>query len=119
MSRSYIRKELRLRISNEARHRCGYCLTREALVGAPMEVDHIVPEALGGQTVAENLWLACSLCNDHKGDRVAALDPETGEVVRLFNPRGQIWGEHFAWTQEGDGSSGKHPSAARLSWRST
>ncbi|WP_437755688.1 HNH endonuclease [Sorangium sp. So ce1389] len=102
MSGTYIPKALRLRIAEEARHRCGYCLTQEVLVGAPMEIDHLVPEALGGQTEAENLWLACSLCNDHKGDRVAALDPETGQVVRLFNPRAQIWGEHFAWTQNGE-----------------
>ncbi len=102
MSGTYIPKGLRLRVAEEARHRCGYCLTQEAVVGAPMEVDHLVPEALGGHTEAENLWLSCSLCNDHKGDRIAALDPETGEVVRLFNPRGQMWGEHFAWNQEGD-----------------
>jgi 5-methylcytosine-specific restriction endonuclease McrA len=82
VSRAYIPAGLRLRIAEEASHRCGYCLTQEILVGAPMEVDHLVPEALGGRTEAENLWLACSLCNDHKGDRIAALEPETGEVVR-------------------------------------
>jgi len=109
VSRTYIPKDLRLRIAEEARHRCGYCLTQEVLVGAPMEVDHLVPEALGGQTEAENLWLACSLCNDHKGDRVAALDPETGVVVRLFNPRGQLWVDHFAWTQEGERIVGRTP----------
>jgi len=26
-------------------------------------------------------WLACSDCNGFKGDRVAALDPMTGESV--------------------------------------
>ena len=102
MSKTYIPKRLRLRVAEAARHRCGYGLTREVLVGAPMEVDHLVPEALGGQTEAENLWLACSLCNDPKGDRIAALDPDTGEIVRLFNPRGQIGGEHVAWPREGD-----------------
>lgn len=82
MSGRYISRELRLRIGEEARHRCGYCLTQEAIVGAPMEIDHIVPQALGGQTVVENLWLACSLCNDHKGDRVAARDPDSGQIVQ-------------------------------------
>ncbi len=24
-------------------------------------------------------------------------DPETGEVVPIFNPRQQIWKEHFGW----------------------
>jgi len=36
----YIPKPLRERIAVQARHRCGYCLTSEAIVGAPMEIDH-------------------------------------------------------------------------------
>jgi 5-methylcytosine-specific restriction endonuclease McrA len=102
MSRSHIPKLLRERVSEQARHRCGYCLTAEAIVGTPMEVDHLIPEALGGLTEEDNLWLACSLCNDHKGDRIAALDPITGEIVRLFNPREQVWKDHFRWTSGGD-----------------
>ena len=90
MSKSYISKALRERVTRQARQRCGYCLTQEAIVGTPMELDHILPEALGGLTEEENLWLACSLCNDSKGDRVAGLDPATGEVVRIFNPRREV-----------------------------
>ena len=67
-----------------------------------MQIDHIVPEALGGPTREENLWLACPLCNSFKGDQVAALDPVTGETVRLFNPRTQSWPERFTW--EGNGT---------------
>ena len=66
-----------------------------------MDIDHILPEALGGLTVAENLWLACSLCNDYKNDRIAALDPETTEIVLLFHPRQERWADHFAWTDDG------------------
>lgn len=106
MSRTYIPKALRALVAQQARYRCGYCLTQEAIVGTPMEFDHIIPEALGGLTEEANLWLACSLCNDHKGDKVAALDPETGEVVALFNPRLQAWRDHFAWTMAGDHITG-------------
>lgn len=102
MSRSYISKLLRERVAQQANHRCGYCLTQQSVVGSPMEIDHIIPESLGGLTEESNLWLACSLCNDHKGDRIAALDPETGELVQLFNPRYQLWNEHFIWTQRGE-----------------
>ena len=109
MSRSYIPKALRERVTAQARHRCCYCLTSEAIVGTPMEIDHIVPESLGGQTEEGNLWLACSLCNDHKSDRIAALDPLTGEIVRLFDPRHQVWSEHLAWTAEGDRIVGLTP----------
>jgi hypothetical protein len=101
MSRSYVPKALRSLVTRQARHRCGYCLTQESIVGTPMEIEHIIPESLGGLTIEDNLWLACSLCNDHKGDRIAALDPLTGEIVRLFDPRHQAWAEHFAWVEAG------------------
>jgi hypothetical protein len=110
MSRTYIAKSLRERVAVQARHRCGYCLTTEAIVGTPMEMDHLIPEALGGLTEEDNLWLACSLCNDHKGDRIAAPDPVTGELVRLFDPRHQVWSDHFHWTAEGDRIVGLTPT---------
>lgn len=110
MSKSYVAKALRERVAREARHRCGYCLTQEIVVGEPMEIDHLVPEALGGVTEADNLWLACSPCNLHKGDRLTARDPSTAEVVRLFNPRLQIWTEHFAWTADADLILGRTPT---------
>lgn len=67
-----------------------------------MQFDHIIPEALGGPTVEDNLWLACSLCNAIKGDQISAIDPLNKQVVPLFNPRHQNWSEHFAWSAEGD-----------------
>lgn len=67
-----------------------------------MEVDHIIPEVLGGLTEAENLWSACSACNDAKGSRMAAPDPASGEIVRLFDPRHQTWSDHFRWSDEAD-----------------
>ena len=109
MSDAYIPKALREKVVAQAHHRCGYCLTSEAIVGTPMEIDHIIPQSLGGLTDEDNLWLACSLCNDHKGDRIAALDPLTDEIVRLFDPRHQVWQEHFAWTAEGDRIVGLTP----------
>ena len=110
MSSTYIPQVLRQQVAAQARYRCGYCLTSEAIVGTPMEIDHLIPQSLGGPTEEANLWLACSLCNDHKSSRLAALDPLTGEVVRLFDPRRQIWREHFAWTVEGDRMVGLTPT---------
>lgn len=110
MSRSYIPAELRARVTEQARRRCGYCLTTEGIVGTPMEIDHIIPESLGGTTEEDNLWLACSACNNYKSNRIAALDPHTGEVVRLFDPRHQAWAEHFRWTAEGDRIIGTTPT---------
>ena len=75
-----------------------------------MELDHLIPEALGGRTEEENLWLACSLCNDAKGRRVASADPDTGKVVRLFNPRYQVWSDHFMWSDGSDRIIGLTPA---------
>ncbi len=102
MSKSYVPVWLRERVAAQARHRCGYCLTAEAVTGAPLVIEHLIPEALGGPTEEANLWLACSQCNLHKGDRIIARDPLTEAWVALFNPRHQVWAEHFRWTPAGD-----------------
>jgi hypothetical protein len=109
MTSGYVSKLLRARVEVEARHRCGYCLTPEHLVGSPLEIEHLLPVALGGQTEEPNLWLACSLCNSYKGTRVVALDASTGMLVPLFNPRLQGWREHFAWTESGERIVGLTP----------
>jgi hypothetical protein len=110
MTEVYIPKTLREKVKAQAHHRCGYCQTSEYVVGTPMEIDHMIPLSLGGPTEEGNLWLACSLCNDHKSERIAAFDPESGEIVRLFNPRFQNWHDHFSWSPDGDLIIGKTPS---------
>ncbi len=102
MSNVYVPKAFRARITTQARNRCGYCLTSELLIGAPMEIEHILPRAFGGATEESNLWLACSLCNEYKGTRIVAPDPLTDEFVPLFNPRQHVWSVHFAWNAGAD-----------------
>lgn len=101
MSRSYVPNDLRRRVARAARHRCGYCLTSEGVVGAPMEIEHILPESRGGLTEEDNLWLACPLCNSYKGRLVEFRDPVSGLGVPLFNPRALRWREHFEWIADG------------------
>ncbi len=101
MSSAYVPRALRRRVSQQARYRCGYCQTQEELIGMPLEIEHLIPRSMGGPTREENLWLACSFCNEHKGTRVVAEDPESGHVVRLFNPRYQLWNDHFEWQESG------------------
>jgi hypothetical protein len=40
-------------------------------------------------------------CNQYKWTKTEAQDPETGEDVKIFNPRQQKWIDHFAWNSEG------------------
>ncbi len=68
---------------------------------ARLEIEHIVPLGKGGSDDETNLWLACPLCNGHKSDKTDATDPETGLVVRMFNPRTQVWHDHFCWSEDG------------------
>jgi hypothetical protein len=73
----------------------------------PFQVDHIIAEKHGGETVVSNLALACPHCNLYKGPNIAGLDPASGQVVRLFHPRTDLWSEHFAW--EGAYLAGRSP----------
>ena len=100
MSR-YISNALKEKIRQQAKFRCGYCLRSELLIGMPMEFEHLIPLALGGQTVEENLWLSCRRCNEFKGIQIQGFDLETSENAPLFNPRTQVWSEHFSWSMDG------------------
>jgi len=67
----------------------------QCLQGATFHVDHLVPLSLGGTSDVENLAWFCPSCNLHKSNRLVAIDPETEELVPLFNPRMEGWSEHF------------------------
>ena len=105
MARSYIPIEIERRVRKDAQNRCGDCLSPQRL-----EIEHIIPIAKGGSNDESNLWLACPICNRYKSDKITNIDSETGEIVKLFNPRTQIWSEHFFWTKDGLQIVGKTPT---------
>jgi hypothetical protein len=61
------------------------------------EIDHVIAEKHGGSGSVDNLCLACFYCNSYKGPNISGVDPETGQIVPLFNPRRQKWSRHFKW----------------------
>lgn len=61
------------------------------------QADHIVPQQHGGPTLLGNLAWSCLRCNKHKGPNLSGIDSLTGQMVRLFHPRQDLWREHFAW----------------------
>lgn len=101
MPRSHISEALRSQVAEDARHRCGYCLTPQLFTAMPLQIEHIIPLAANGTSDRENLWLACPLCNGRKSTRTTGIDPETQVSVSLYNPRQQEWKEHFTWSDDG------------------
>lgn len=72
-----VSKRLRFEVLRRDGHTCRYCGR-----GAPevkLTVDHVVPEALGGQDVPENLVTACADCNGGKTS-IAPDSPLVDEV---------------------------------------
>ena len=94
---SQIPARLRQRVVRRARNRCEYCGLSQDGQEATFHVDHVVPLADGGPTIAANLALACVSCSLRKEARRSAVDPVTRRKVPLFHPRRQRWTDHFRW----------------------
>jgi hypothetical protein len=77
---------------------CEYCqLPEEFSPVARLQIEHILPIKHGGTSALANLATACIDCNLRKGSNLTGIDPDSGQIVQLFNPRDQAWSEHFAW----------------------
>jgi hypothetical protein len=59
------------------------------------QIDHVIAEKRGGATSEDNLALSCQQCNAHKGSDIASVDAQTASLTPLFNPRMDVWSEHF------------------------
>ena len=84
-------------VRQRAAGRCEYCRLPEKSTSVPFEIDHIIARKHRGRTVASNLAMACWYCNSFKGSDIAGLDPATGKLTRLFNPRRHLWTWHFRY----------------------
>lgn len=74
---------------------CEYCRIPERFTLAEHEIDHVIAVKHGGRATAENLALCCVVCNRFKGSDIASIDPHTAELTALFNPRLDLWPDHF------------------------
>lgn len=68
-----INDRLRFEILRRDAFACRYCGSKAPDVA--LEVDHVIPQALGGTDSPENLVAACGPCNSGKGS--TSLDAET------------------------------------------
>jgi HNH endonuclease len=82
-------------VAARAHHICEYCRAPEQVSPDRFQVEHIRPRARGGGDDLSNLALSCPRCNRQKSYATHAVDRETGMLVALFNPRRDVWSEHF------------------------
>ena len=86
----YIPRDLRREVEWRAGSRCEYCLIHrdDTLLGCEP-----------GHTEGEKLALACFVSNRRKGSDLGSLC-DSGELIRFFNPRKDIWTDHFRFDGE-------------------
>ncbi len=88
---------LRQLVWDRAGGTCEYCRLPQRFDILPFQIDHVIAVKHHGPTSADNLALCCFNDNAHKGSNIAGIDPVTGDLTRLFNPRRDEWGEHLVW----------------------
>ena len=90
-------KSRRRLVYERANGRCEYCQSPALHDILPFQLDHIRARKHGGPTKLSNLALSCLACNTFKGSDIAAIDPETDTLQPLFDPRRDVWTDHFRW----------------------
>ena len=60
-------------------------------------VEHIIAKQHIDEDVDDpsSLALACNRCNAYKGTNLSSIDPKTRTLVPLYNPREDLWQDHF------------------------
>jgi len=90
-----MRSSLRDLVVTRAGARCEYCHLHQDETFYSFYVEHVIPRQHGGSDSPDNLALSCRRCNLYKGPNQTAIDPGSGSIETLFNPRLQDWDEHF------------------------
>src|ERR1043166_6934512 len=106
---------IRRLVRNRASRRCEYCrLHEDDLPLWPFHADHVIAGQHAGSETPANLAWSCQRCNLYKGTNLTTIDPDSGTLVRLFNPRTQRWDQHF--TTERDRIAGLTPVGRATVW---
>jgi hypothetical protein len=100
MPRVRISVEKKRLVMERAQKRCEYCQCRSDYATETFAIEHVIPVSRGGNDEVTNLALSCSGCNNRKYNKLEAVDPASGGLVPLFNPRLQRWEEHFVWSKD-------------------
>ena len=86
---------MRTQVTERTFHSCEYGLIHVDYTTLIHEIVHVIAEKHGGATILDNLAHACAQCNRNKGGDIASVDPDTKQPQFVYNPRQQLWEEHF------------------------
>ncbi|MHC5822012.1 MAG: HNH endonuclease [Nostoc sp.] len=100
MASRKISDSLQQQVRYRAAELCEYCHASEKWQYVLFTVDHVIPLSQNGKDAIDNLALACFHCNRRKSAKITAIDPESGSEFPLFNPRKNLWSEHFIWSAD-------------------
>ena len=95
----YLSKTDRETVKKRAKGYCEYCFSKEEFCPDPYSMEHIIPLAKNGEHSLDNLANSCQGCNNFKYTSTEYLDKVTGEYFPLYNPRKNVWSEHFTWSE--------------------
>jgi 5-methylcytosine-specific restriction endonuclease McrA len=107
---------IRDEVVRRACNRCEYCQLPAQLQIGGFQVDHILPRSQGGQTDVANLAWACPHCNARKWAYIDGEDPMSGQAVALFNPKTQVWADHFSGLHSAPSKSRGSPHMGERPW---
>ena len=89
-------KATRDSVIERAGNACEYCgLPQSAQPFVTFHVDHVVANQHRPDDSLDNLCLSCQSCNLRKGTNLTTIDLVTDKLVRVFDPRNDIWSDHF------------------------
>ncbi len=100
MAKKKITKKEKDFVRNRAKNCCEYCAYPEDYANQFYAAEHTFPTSKGGKDDVKNYALSCQPCNNHKYNKTEGIDPATGKMVSLFNPRQQKWLDHFVWSPD-------------------
>ena len=100
MSKVYIPVAVQRALLELSQGYCEYCVAPSNFSTDYFHYEHIIPLILNGKSELDNLARSCGICNNNKRDKIEYFDPLTQQTVRLYNPRQDIWLDHFQWNDD-------------------
>ncbi|RMG25661.1 MAG: HNH endonuclease [Bacteroidetes bacterium] len=100
MAKKRLSRRIRDFVKERAHGYCEYCGHPEIYANQFYSIEHIIPLSKNGTNELDNLAYSCQPCNGHKYNKTRVLDPVSGQIVPLFNPRKHSWTAHFCWSED-------------------